>query len=170
MLRRTFRPEFLNRVDEVIVFHALTEDDLARIVDLLGAELDRRLAGHDLQLEVTPAAKSVIAREGTDPTYGARPLKADDPAPGREPAGAGRCCAASSSRGAHPAWTPTRSRAVAPLQPRAARRSSPSPATRRDARSGGEPGAAGAGRRSVLDLPSTVPPQADEGEDGERLD
>ena len=75
MLRGTFRPEFLNRVDEVIVFHALTEDDLARIVDLLLAELGRRLAGHDLALEVTPAAKAVIAREGTDPTYGARPLK-----------------------------------------------------------------------------------------------
>jgi ATP-dependent Clp protease ATP-binding subunit ClpB len=75
MLRGTFRPEFLNRVDEVIVFHALTEDDLAKIVDLLLAELGRRLAGHDLAIEVTPAAKAVIAREGTDPTYGARPLK-----------------------------------------------------------------------------------------------
>ncbi len=75
MLRGTFRPEFLNRVDEVIVFHALTDDDLARIVELLLAELGRRLAGHDLAIEVTPAARAVIAREGTDPTYGARPLK-----------------------------------------------------------------------------------------------
>jgi len=75
MLRGTFRPEFLNRVDEVIVFHALTADDLARIVDLLLVELGRRLSGHDLAIEVTPAAKAVIAREGTDPTYGARPLK-----------------------------------------------------------------------------------------------
>jgi ATP-dependent Clp protease ATP-binding subunit ClpB len=75
MLRGTFRPEFLNRVDEVIVFHALTGDDLARIVELLLAELGRRLAGHDLAIEVAPAARAVIAREGTDPTYGARPLK-----------------------------------------------------------------------------------------------
>ncbi len=75
MLRGTFRPEFLNRVDEVIVFHALTEDDLSRIVDLLLLELGRRLAGHDLAIEVTPAARSLIAREGTDPAYGARPLK-----------------------------------------------------------------------------------------------
>jgi ATP-dependent Clp protease ATP-binding subunit ClpA len=75
MLRGTFRPEFLNRVDEVIVFHALTVDDLARIVDLLLVELGRRLSGNDLAIEVTPAAKAVIAREGSDPTYGARPLK-----------------------------------------------------------------------------------------------
>ncbi len=75
MLRGTFRPEFLNRVDEVIVFHALTDEDLAKIVDLLVAELGRRLAARDLAIDVTPAARSVIAREGTDPAYGARPLK-----------------------------------------------------------------------------------------------
>jgi ATP-dependent Clp protease ATP-binding subunit ClpB len=74
-LRQQFRPEFLNRVDEVIVFHALTDDDLASIVDLLLADLDRRLAGQDLTLELTPAAKALIVREGTDPAYGARPLK-----------------------------------------------------------------------------------------------
>jgi ATP-dependent Clp protease ATP-binding subunit ClpC len=70
-----FRPEFLNRIDEVIVFHALTDADLAAIVDLLVADLQRRLASQDLILELTPAARSLIAREGTDPTYGARPLK-----------------------------------------------------------------------------------------------
>jgi ATP-dependent Clp protease ATP-binding subunit ClpA len=75
MLRGTFRPEFLNRVDEIIVFHALTDTDLARIVELLLADLDRRLAGHDLAIELTPAARAVIAREGTDPAFGARPLK-----------------------------------------------------------------------------------------------
>jgi len=69
------RPEFLNRIDEVIVFHALTDADLAAIVDLLVADLQRRLASQDLILELTPAARSLIAREGTDPTYGARPLK-----------------------------------------------------------------------------------------------
>jgi ATP-dependent Clp protease ATP-binding subunit ClpB len=74
-LRLQFRPEFLNRVDEVIVFHALTEADLAAIVELLIADLQRRLATQDLTLDVTPAARGLIAREGTDPTFGARPLK-----------------------------------------------------------------------------------------------
>jgi ATP-dependent Clp protease ATP-binding subunit ClpB len=74
-LRMQFRPEFLNRIDEVIVFHALTDADLAAIVDLLLADLGRRLAAQDIVLEPTPAAKAVIAREGTDPAFGARPLK-----------------------------------------------------------------------------------------------
>jgi ATP-dependent Clp protease ATP-binding subunit ClpB len=74
-LRSAFRPEFLNRVDEVIVFHALTDDDLAAIVDLLLADLQRRLASQDLSLELTAAAKALIVREGTDPAFGARPLK-----------------------------------------------------------------------------------------------
>jgi len=74
-LRSHFRPEFLNRVDEVIVFHALTDDDLAAIVDLLVVDLERRLAGQDLVLELTAAAKALIVREGTDPAFGARPLK-----------------------------------------------------------------------------------------------
>ncbi|MGZ6339844.1 MAG: AAA family ATPase, partial [Candidatus Limnocylindrales bacterium] len=74
-LRQGFRPEFLNRVDEVIVFHALSDADLAAIVDLLVADLQRRLVGQDLALTLTPAARSLIVREGTDPAYGARPLK-----------------------------------------------------------------------------------------------
>jgi ATP-dependent Clp protease ATP-binding subunit ClpB len=74
-LRSHFRPEFLNRVDEVIVFHALTDDDLAAIDDLLVVDLERRLAGQDLVLELTAAAKALIVREGTDPAFGARPLK-----------------------------------------------------------------------------------------------
>ena len=74
-LRTQFRPEFLNRVDEVIVFHALTETDLAAIVELLVADLARRLADQDLTLGLTPAAQALIVREGTDPAYGARPLK-----------------------------------------------------------------------------------------------
>ncbi len=74
-LRLQFRPEFLNRVDEVIVFHALTDADLAAIVELLVADLQRRLAGQDLALELTPAARSLVASEGADPTFGARPLK-----------------------------------------------------------------------------------------------
>ena len=74
-LRQQFRPEFLNRVDEVIVFHALTDAHLAAIVDLLIADLQRRLATQDLALELTPAARDLIAREGHDPSFGARPLK-----------------------------------------------------------------------------------------------
>jgi ATP-dependent Clp protease ATP-binding subunit ClpB len=74
-LRATFRPEFINRVDEVIVFHPLGEEELARIVELLVSDLQRRLAEHDLALELTPAAKALIAREGFDPQFGARPLK-----------------------------------------------------------------------------------------------
>ena len=74
-LRLTFRPEFLNRIDEIIVFHSLTDADLDRIVDLLLADLQRRLADRDLTLELTPAARAVIARDGHDPQFGARPLK-----------------------------------------------------------------------------------------------
>jgi ATP-dependent Clp protease ATP-binding subunit ClpB len=74
-LRAQFRPEFLNRVDEIIVFHALSETDLEQIVDLLLKGLERRLAEQDLRIELTPAARQVIVREGTDPAYGARPLK-----------------------------------------------------------------------------------------------
>ncbi len=74
-LRAQFRPEFLNRVDEVIVFHALSDADLAAIVDLLVDDLQRRLADRELTLELTPAARGLIAREGHDPAYGARPLK-----------------------------------------------------------------------------------------------
>ncbi|HEX4897907.1 MAG TPA: ATP-dependent chaperone ClpB [Candidatus Limnocylindrales bacterium] len=74
-LHQQFRPEFLNRVDEVIVFHALTDADLTAIVDLLLADLQRRLAGQDLALDLTAAARALIAREGHDPAFGARPLK-----------------------------------------------------------------------------------------------
>jgi ATP-dependent Clp protease ATP-binding subunit ClpA len=74
-LRQVFRPEFLNRIDEIIVFHALTADDLAHIVELLLGDLTRRLTEHDLTLEVTPAARQLVAAEGFDPAYGARPLK-----------------------------------------------------------------------------------------------
>ena len=74
-LRGQFRPEFLNRIDEVIVFHALTDAELGAIAELRLAELVRRIAANDLTLELTPAAKALIVREGTDPAYGARPLK-----------------------------------------------------------------------------------------------
>ncbi|MEO8230001.1 MAG: ATP-dependent chaperone ClpB [Chloroflexota bacterium] len=74
-LRLQFRPEFLNRIDEIIVFHALTPAELAAIVNLLLADLARRLTSQDIVMEVTPAAQALIAREGHDPTFGARPLK-----------------------------------------------------------------------------------------------
>jgi len=74
-LRGQFRPEFLNRIDEIIVFHPLTDADLTRIVDILLDGVQKRLDEQDLVLELTPAAKTLIVREGTDPAYGARPLK-----------------------------------------------------------------------------------------------
>jgi ATP-dependent Clp protease ATP-binding subunit ClpB len=70
-----FRPEFLNRVDEVIVFHALTEADLEKIVELLLADLQLRLAQQEIEIDLTPAARALIVRDGTDAAYGARPLK-----------------------------------------------------------------------------------------------
>jgi ATP-dependent Clp protease ATP-binding subunit ClpB len=74
-MRLQFRPEFLNRVDEIIVFHPLTDADLAAIVDLLVADLQRRLADADLTVELAPSARALIAAEGHDPAFGARPLK-----------------------------------------------------------------------------------------------
>jgi ATP-dependent Clp protease ATP-binding subunit ClpC len=74
-LKRTFRPEFLNRVDEVIVFPALSEAQLSEIVSLMLQDLRNRLAGFEIGLEVTEAAKAKLAKEGYDPTYGARPLR-----------------------------------------------------------------------------------------------
>jgi ATP-dependent Clp protease ATP-binding subunit ClpA len=74
-LRMQFRPEFLNRVDEVIVFHALGKEELEKIVGLLVADLQRRLAEHELTIDLSPAARALIAAEGHDPAFGARPLK-----------------------------------------------------------------------------------------------
>jgi ATP-dependent Clp protease ATP-binding subunit ClpB len=74
-LRNHFRPEFLNRVDDIIVFRQLSREDLVRIVDLQLDRLERILAQRHLHLEVTPEAKALIAAEGYDPVYGARPLK-----------------------------------------------------------------------------------------------
>lgn len=74
-LRRTFRPEFLNRVDDVIVFKSLSEEDLGEIVELMLMELSKRIKDYELGLEVTQEAKDMLAKEGFDPTYGARPLR-----------------------------------------------------------------------------------------------
>ncbi len=75
LLRRTFRPEFLNRVDETVVFKSLGKDELVQIVEIQLADLRRRLAERKLQLEVTPEAKAILAERGYDPAFGARPLK-----------------------------------------------------------------------------------------------
>src|SRR5437899_2681299 len=74
-LRNTLRPEFLNRIDEVVIFAPLGREELARIVDIQLGHLRRRLAARRIELEVTDAARSLLGREGYDPTFGARPLK-----------------------------------------------------------------------------------------------
>ena len=74
-LRRAFRPEFLNRLDEIIFFRPLTKENLSQIIDNLVASLSRRLADRSLSLELTDAAKANIIENGLDPVYGARPLK-----------------------------------------------------------------------------------------------
>jgi len=74
-LRRTFRPEFLNRIDDVIVFHQLTRDLLRGIVELQLKALSKLLAQRDLKLELSEQAVTALADEGFDPVYGARPLK-----------------------------------------------------------------------------------------------
>jgi len=74
-VKRTFRPEFLNRLDETIVFHELTERQLRSIVDLMVRDLQKRLAERKLDIELTEKAKSWLAREGYDPVFGARPLR-----------------------------------------------------------------------------------------------
>ncbi len=75
VVRATFKPEFLNRLDDIILFDALSTEDLARIVDLQVATLARRLADRRLTLHVTPAAREWLALTGFDPVYGARPLR-----------------------------------------------------------------------------------------------
>jgi ATP-dependent Clp protease ATP-binding subunit ClpB len=74
-LRATFRPEFLNRVDDVVVFHSLSMDQLAEIVQLQLTEVRERLTERRITLEVTPAAAERLALDGFDPVFGARPLK-----------------------------------------------------------------------------------------------
>ncbi len=74
-LRNHFRPEFLNRLDETIMFKPLTKENITNIVDLLVKDLNRRLADKELSVELTPAAKDYVAEHGYEPIYGARPLK-----------------------------------------------------------------------------------------------
>ncbi|MFC1982849.1 AAA family ATPase, partial [Chloroflexota bacterium] len=74
-VKKAFRPEFLNRLDDIIVFHELTEEQLRSIVDLMVKDLQKRLAERKLGIELTEKAKSWLTREGYDPTFGARPLR-----------------------------------------------------------------------------------------------
>ncbi len=171
-LRAQLRPEFLNRIDEVIVFHALTGAELTRIVDLLIIDLQGRLVSQDLVLELTPAARALIVREGTDLAYGARPLKrtiqrlVENPFAralvGGEFRPSDRIVADADPVSGTLVFTSERSTVVADA------------ADRRDARSaGGEPGAGGlagagarggGGRRGPLDLPPVTPSKPDGGD------
>jgi ATP-dependent Clp protease ATP-binding subunit ClpC len=74
-LKDTFRPEFLNRIDEIIIFSQLTMEQMELIVDLQMAKVSERLAEHGLNVELSPAARSWLAEEGYDPAFGARPLQ-----------------------------------------------------------------------------------------------
>jgi len=74
-VKRHFRPEFLNRIDEMMVFHPLTEEDLTKIVTILMSDVTKRLEERDLHLEITPEAMKLLVKEGSDFTMGARPLK-----------------------------------------------------------------------------------------------
>jgi ATP-dependent Clp protease ATP-binding subunit ClpB len=75
LLKRSFRPEFLNRLDEIVFYKPLTKENITHIVDLLVADLNRRLADKQLAVTLTPAAKSEIIDAAYDPVYGARPLR-----------------------------------------------------------------------------------------------
>jgi ATP-dependent Clp protease ATP-binding subunit ClpC len=74
-LKQHFRPEFLNRVDDIIVFHQLTEEEIFRIVDLMITKVDERLKDRDMGIELRPAAKTLLSTRGYDPVLGARPLR-----------------------------------------------------------------------------------------------
>ena len=74
-LKHLFRPEFLNRVDEIVVFKSLTDEQLRQVVDLMITDLRNRLIAQGMSIELTDAARDLVAREGTDPIYGARPLR-----------------------------------------------------------------------------------------------
>ena len=74
-LRVRFRPEFLNRLDEIIMFKPLTKNNIYAIIDLLTADVNKRLADKELSIEVTDEARNYIVEGGYDPMYGARPLK-----------------------------------------------------------------------------------------------
>ena len=75
LLKQSFRPEFLNRLDEIVYYKPLTKENITKIIDLLIKDLTQRLADKQLKLDITPLAKDLIVENGYDPVYGARPLK-----------------------------------------------------------------------------------------------
>ena len=74
-LKKHFRPEFLNRIDDIVVFHQLTQEQIITMVDLMITRVEAALANKDMAIELTPAAKGLLARRGWDPVLGARPLR-----------------------------------------------------------------------------------------------
>ena len=74
-LKKQFRPEFINRIDEIIVFHKLTEEELTQIVDIMLKQIKKRLEEKEIKLEIDKSAKELIIKKGTDTNYGARPLR-----------------------------------------------------------------------------------------------
>jgi ATP-dependent Clp protease ATP-binding subunit ClpC len=74
-LKQTFRPEFLNRIDDIVIFQPLTQDDLKKIIDMLILEVEKRLADRDIKLDLDDEARAWLLKEGYDPAYGARPLR-----------------------------------------------------------------------------------------------
>ena len=74
-MKKTFRPEFLNRIDEIIVFQQLTKEEIRRIVDLMSTDLQNRLKSQGMELLLSDECKDLIAKDGYNPTYGARPLR-----------------------------------------------------------------------------------------------
>src|SRR5205823_2700512 len=74
-LKRSFRPEFLNRIDEVIVFHSLSRENVKEIVDLMMKRVREQLKAKDVEIELTDLAKDLLAEKGYDPSLGARPLR-----------------------------------------------------------------------------------------------
>ena len=85
-LKKVFRPEFLNRIDEVIVFHKLAKEEVKEIIDLMINRVRVQVAEHELQLELAEDAKDILVDKGWDPSMGARPLASRDPALHRGPA------------------------------------------------------------------------------------
>ncbi len=75
LLRKSFRPEFLNRLDEIVFYKPLTKQNITNIIDLILKDLNKRMAEKQLQCTVTESAKQLIIEQGYDPVYGARPLK-----------------------------------------------------------------------------------------------
>ena len=74
-LKKQFRPEFINRIDEIIVFHKLTDEDVKQIIDIMLNQLQKRMKEQNIELEIDDSVKELIAKKGVDTNYGARPLK-----------------------------------------------------------------------------------------------